>query len=65
MNYTETIYAAQHGDPLAMARILEEFQPLIISITCWGQFKFDEDRYQILSEHFIRTVYKFDLERYL
>lgn len=65
MNYTETIYAAQHGDPFAMARLIEEFQPLIISITCRGRSVFDEDRYQILTEQFIRTTYKFNLERYL
>ncbi|RRG04998.1 MAG: helix-turn-helix domain-containing protein [Lactobacillus sp.] len=65
MNYSETIYAAQHGDLHAMAEMLEEFQPLIISITCWGHLQFDEDRYQILSEHFIRTVNKFNFERYL
>lgn len=64
MNYTETIYAAQHGDPSAMAQLINEFQPLIISITCRGHSKFDEDRYQILTEQFIRTVYKFNLNRY-
>ncbi|MFD0896577.1 helix-turn-helix domain-containing protein [Loigolactobacillus binensis] len=65
MNYTETIYAAQHGDPSAMTQLIKEFQPLIISITCRGHSNFDEDRYQILTEQFIRTVYKFNLERYL
>lgn len=64
MNYTETIYAAQHGDPSAMAQLINEFQPLIISITCRGHSVFDEDRYQILTEQFIRTVYKFNLNRY-
>lgn len=48
-----------------MAQLINEFQPLIISITCRGQSIFDEDRYQILTEQFIRTVYKFNLERYL
>ena len=65
MNYTETICAAQQGDPIAMAKLIKEFQPLIINITTWGHSYFDEDRYQILNERFIHTVHKFNLERYL
>lgn len=64
MNFTETIYAAQHGDQDAMLRLINEFKPLLIKTTCWGQPFFNEDRYQILCEHFIRTVYQFKLDRY-
>ncbi|EAD4336683.1 helix-turn-helix domain-containing protein [Vagococcus sp.] len=59
---TSLLLKAQHGNKQAMDHLYQKFRPLLLKESCRNG-ELDLDCYQELSEHFIKLIHEFKVQK--